>query len=136
MLVVPPSEVENDDNTADMDVTDNEPIVAERCVPVVREPSPEPSDEEEPASAAVRAKVAVSVDPSSDDQAPPESPLDGNWLYAPPSRLAQYKAELSRVKNTFVGDEDGEMDEPTMVWEYAEEIFEYMATLEVCVFST
>ena len=127
--------MENDD-TAEMDVTDNEPMVAERHVPVVREPSPELSDEEEPASAAVRAKVAVSVVPSSDDQTPPSSPLDGNWLYVPPSELAQYKAELSRVKDTFVEDDDGEMDELTMVWEYAEEIFEYMGKLEVCEFST
>ena len=119
-----------------MDITDNEPMVAERYVPVVREPSPELSDEEEPASAAVKANVAVSVAPSSDDQTPPSSPLDGNWLYTPPSKLAQYKAELSRVKDTFVEDDDGEMDEPTMVWEYAEEIFEYMAKLEVCEFST
>jgi hypothetical protein len=133
VLVVPPSEVENDE-TAEMDVTDNEPMVDERCVPVVREPSPELSDEEEPASATARAKVAVSVAPSSDDQTPPESPLDGNWLYAPPSKVAQYKAELSRVKSTFVEDDDGDMDEPTMVWEYAEEIFEYMAMLEVCGF--
>ena len=126
--------MENDD-TAEMDVTDNEPVVAERCVPVVRESSPELSDEEKPASAAaIRAKVAVSVVPSSDDQTPPESPLNGNWLYAPPFRVAQYNAELSRVKSTFVGDDDGEMDEPTMVWEYAEEIFEYMAELEVCGF--
>lgn len=124
------------DYTAEMDVTDNEPMVAERYVPVVREPSPELSDEEEPASAAVRANVAVSVVPSSDDQTPPSSPLDGNWLYAPPSKLAQYKAELSRVKDTFVEDDDGDMDEPTMVWEYAEEIFEYMAKLEVCEFIT
>jgi hypothetical protein len=77
-----------------MDVTDDEPVVAERCVPVVREPSPELSDEEEPARAAVRAKGAASVVPSSDDQTPPESPLNGNWLYAPPSEVAQYKAEL------------------------------------------
>jgi len=127
VLVVPPSEVENDD-TAEMDITDDEP---ERCVPVVREPSPELSDEEEPARTAVREKVAACVVPS-DDETPTESPLDGNWLYAPPSKVAQYKAELSRVKSTFVEDDDGEMDEPTMVWEYAEEIFEYMAKLEVC----
>lgn len=134
MLVVPTSEVDNDD-TADMDLTDDEPV-AEICVPVVREssPSPELSDEEEPARAAVRERVAASVVPSSDEQTPPESPPDGNWLYAPPSKVAQYEAELSRVKSTFVGDDDGEMYEPTMVWEYAEEIFEYMAKLEVCEF--
>ena len=130
-LVVPTSEVDDDD-TAEMDVTDNEPVVAERCVPVVREPSSELLDEEELAHAAARGNIPASVVPSSDEQTPPESPLDGNWLYAPPSKVAQYKAELSRVKNTFVDDDDGEMDEPTMVWEYAEEIFEYMAKLEVC----
>jgi len=129
--VVPPSEVDNDD-TAEMDVTDNEPVVAERCIPVVREPSPELLDEEEPAHAAVRENIPSSVVPSSDDQTPPESPLDGNWLYAPPSKVAQYNAELSHVKSTFIEEDDGEMDEPTMVWEYAEEIFEYMAKLEVC----
>ena len=135
MLVVPASEVD-DDNTAEMDVSDDEPVVAEPRVPVVREPSPELSDEEEPAPAAVRVEVTASVVPLSDDQSPPESPLDGNWLYAPPLKIAQYKAELSRVKSTFVGDDDGEMDEPNMVWEYAEEIFEYMAKLEVCGFRT
>lgn len=129
-LVIPTSEVDNDD-TAEMDVTDNEPVVAERYVPVVREPSPELSDEEEPAHAAVKEDVPTSAVPSSDDQTPPESPLDGNWLYTPPSKVSQYKAELSRVKSTFVEDDDGDMDEPTMVWEYAEEIFEYMAKLEV-----
>jgi hypothetical protein len=133
VLVVPASEVE-DDNEADMDVTDDEPVVVvdERRVHVVREPSPELSDEEEPARADVRSQVTAPVIPSSDDQTPLESPLNGNWLYAPPEKVAQYKAELFRVKSTFIGDDDGEMDEPTMVWEYAEEIFEYMAKLEVC----
>ena len=132
-VLVPPSEVGNDD-TAEMDVTDNDSMVAERYVAVVQNPSPELSAGEEPSTAA-RANAAVSVVPSADDQTSPLSPLDGNWLYAPPSELAQYKAELSRVKDAFVGDDDGQMDDPTMVWEYAEDIFEYMGKLEVCVFS-
>lgn len=59
-----------------------------------------------------------------------DGPQQGNWLWAPAAKVAEYKAQVQRVKTTF--QDFVEIDDPTMEWEYAEEIFNYMSHLEVC----
>jgi hypothetical protein len=53
---------------------------------------------------------------------------DGDWLYAPPDKRAEYKAYVERVAADFV--DEAELEDATMVAEYADEIFEYMSKLE------
>lgn len=53
---------------------------------------------------------------------------DGDWLYAPMEKRLEYQREIERVASTF--QDEAELDDPTMVAEYADEIFEYMAKLE------
>jgi hypothetical protein len=55
---------------------------------------------------------------------------EGDWLFVPPAKRAQYQQELDRIKATF--EDEAEAYDPSMVSEYAEEIFEYMSELEVC----
>lgn len=72
----------------------------------------------------------TSEDPESKTDADPVSPLanQGNWLYAPPAKVIEYALELEKVKSTF---KDVAEDDPTMVSEYADDIFDYMGRLEV-----
>ncbi|KAG8817474.1 hypothetical protein FRC17_011216 [Serendipita sp. 399] len=53
---------------------------------------------------------------------------EGDWLYAPQEKRLEYRRELERIAREF--HDEAEFDDPTMVAEYAEEIFAYMAKLE------
>lgn len=53
---------------------------------------------------------------------------DGDWLYAPVEKRLEYQREIERVASTF--HDEAELDDATMVAEYADEIFEYMSKLE------
>lgn len=55
-----------------------------------------------------------------------------DWLYLSPDKLARSEAQVNAIRDTFK-DEVDEWD-TTMVSEYADEIFAYMESMEVCLY--
>jgi len=53
------------------------------------------------------------------------------WPEVPTERAQKYKKEIQSVRERF--EDDVDLYDTTMVSEYAEEIFEYMCDLEVCL---
>lgn len=92
------------------------PIVETKEEPAPSRPSPESEATQTPKSEARRPEELF------------EQMTDGDWLYAPPEKRMEYRKEVERVASTFK--EEPDLDDPTMVAEYADEIFEYMAKLE------
>jgi hypothetical protein len=74
------------------------------------------------------ADVTVKV-PAIEEEEEEEESHEDNWTMASPATQASYQRQLEKIRATFK-DEVDEWD-ATMVSEYAEEIFEYMAKLEV-----
>lgn len=83
-----------------------------------------------------KATLATS-EPSPKASPTPESPRpeslfelmsEGDWLFVPPAKRLEYQKELERVASSFK--DEAEFEDPTMVAEYADEIFEYMSKLE------
>lgn len=82
------------------------------------------------------APVERVLTPIADDAYDEEDTMDADeydpedWLYLSPERLARSEAQVNAVRDTFK-DEVDEWD-TTMVSEYADEIFAYMESMEVC----
>jgi G2/mitotic-specific cyclin 2 len=77
---------------------------------------------------AVKEEVAEAETPRRRPESLFELMTDGDWLYAPMEKRLEYQREIERVASTFK--DEVELEDPTMVAEYADEIFEYMSKLE------
>lgn len=96
----------------------------------------EAEEESKPAKETPRpVEVAAEEEEVAEEQTPRRRPeslfelmTDGDWLYAPLEKRLEYQREIERVASTF--QDEAELDDPTMVAEYADEIFEYMSKLE------
>ncbi|CAG8696677.1 13674_t:CDS:2, partial [Acaulospora colombiana] len=104
---------EDEDNTIHPPA---KPVVEKKEEPAPSRPSSEPETTETPKPEVRRPEELF------------EQMTDGDWLYAPPEKRMEYRKEVERVASTFK--EEPDLDDPTMVAEYADEIFEYMAKLE------
>jgi hypothetical protein len=108
---------EDEDDTIHPPAKPVEAKKEEVVAPAVSRPSPESE---------------TTTTPKSEARCPEElfeQMSDGDWLYAPPEKRLEYRKEVERVASTFKDEAD--LDDPTMVAEYADEIFEYMSKLEV-----
>ncbi|KAG8785718.1 hypothetical protein FRC15_000803 [Serendipita sp. 397] len=118
---VPTSEPPEEDVEGD-DLEETE----EDVVHLPQESTNHPTSSEDPPKSSTANRPTESVKPQLDDLF--DEMTEGDWLYAPPEKRSEYRRELERVAREF--HDEAEFDDPTMVAEYAEEIFAYMAKLE------
>ena len=113
----------HEDGEDDMDIEEDHPIVGREL-------------DTNDVAGELEVEEMVVVDDEQEEDAEEEEttkvsePLHARvWPDVSPERAERYRREVQRIRDTF--EEELDMEDTTMVSEYAEEIYEYMCELEV-----